>query len=125
MSDLDFPETCRIYPTTVDSYGRDVLGTPATVPCMYGQTTGYQHTDSQDAIAGTPWLALPGDDTFVQAHAFRLEEMVVEINPFDGSATAQRFKITSVTPVRDVLLANELQHVECELKKVETEAYVS
>jgi hypothetical protein len=125
MNDLDFPETCRIYPTTVDAYGKDVLGEPATVPCMYGQTTGYQHGSSQDAIVGTPWLALPGDDSFVQDHAFRLEEMIVEINPFGGSATSQRFKITSVTPARDVLLNNELKHVECELKKIETQADVS
>lgn len=125
MNDLDFPETCVIYPTTVDSYGQTVLGTPATVPCMYEQTTAYQHGSSQDAVVGTPRLALPADNAFLQAHAYRLEEMVVEVNPFGGSATAQRFKITSVTPARDVLLSNEVHHVECELKKVETEANVS
>lgn len=125
MNDLNFLETCKIYPTTVDAYGKPVLGTPATVPCMYEQTIAYQHSGSQDAVVGIPRLALPADNTFVLAHAYRLEEMVVEVNPFGASATAQRFKVTSVTPARDVLFGNEVHHVECDLKKIETEAYVS
>lgn len=125
MLDLTFPETCRIYPTTVDEYGQMVLGTPATVPCMYEQTTAYQHSGFQDAIVGTPRLALPPDDAFLQEHAYRLEEMVVEINPFGASATAQRFKIASVTPARDILLGNQVGHLECELKKIATESDVS
>lgn len=124
MNDLDFPESCLIYSTTVTDYGQTVLGDPVTVPCMYLQTTAYQHSSSQDAIVGTPRIALPGDDPFVIANAYRLEEMVVEINPFGASAATQRFKVTSVTPVRDVLLDNEVRHVECDLKKVETAAYV-
>lgn len=125
MNDLTFPETCRIYPTTVDEYGQTQLGTAVTVPCMYEQTTAYQHGNFQDAIVGTPRLALPADDVFLQDHAYRLEEMIVEINPFGGSATAQRFKITSVTPARDILLNNQVGHVECDLKKVSTEGDVS
>lgn len=119
MNDLAFPETCIIYETTVDNYGKTVLGTPHTVECMYLQTIGYQHGNSQDSLVGTPRLALPGDDAFLVASNFRIEEMIVEANPFGASAAAQRFKIVSVTPARDVLLDNEVRHVECELKKVE------
>jgi hypothetical protein len=119
MLQLDFQETCLIYPTTPNAYGQPVLGTPATVPCMYEQTTAYQHGSSQDAVTGAPRLVLPHDDDFVLAHAYRLEEMVVEVNPFGGSGVAQRFKIASVTPGRDLLLGNEVRHVECDLKKVE------
>lgn len=119
MNDLDFPETCLIYPTTVDSYGQTILGNPVTVPCMYLQTTAYQHGNSQDAVVGTPRIALPGDDDFLIANNYRLEEMVIEINPFGASAASQRFKVTSVTPARDVLLDNEVRHVECDLKKIE------
>jgi hypothetical protein len=123
--ELIFEDTCLIYPTTVDGYGHDVLGTPITVPCMYVQTTAYQHSSSQDAIVGTQRLALPAFDSFVLSQGYRLEGLVVEVNPFDGSGSAQRFKITSVTPARDILLGNEVHHVECDLKKIETEAYVS
>jgi hypothetical protein len=118
---LDFPDTCLIYPNgPLSISGRSSLGEPATVPCLYVQTTAYQHGSSQDAIVGTPVLALPPDDVFVLAHSYRLEEMVVEVNPFTGAAAGQRFKIASVTVARDVLLANEVQHIECELKKIET-----
>lgn len=125
MNELVFQETCQIYPTTVDEYGKDVLGTPAAVACMYEQNTAYQHSNSQDAVVGVPRLVLSADDAFVQEHAYRLEEMIVQVNPFGGSSTAQRFKIVSITPGRDLLLGNEVRHVECELKKIETAADVS
>lgn len=125
MRSLNFPDTCRIYPTTPDDYGQPIPGTPTTVPCLYEQTTAYQHSSSQDAITGTPRLVLPADDEFVQTNAYRLEEMIAEINPFGGPALAQQFKIVSVTPGRDVLLGNEVTHVECELKKIGTAPNVS
>lgn len=124
--ELDFSDTCLIYPGgTLDFYGQASLGTPATVPCLYVQRTAYQHGSSQDSIVGTPVLALPADDTFVLEHSYRLEEMVVEVNPFGASSSSQYFKITKVTPARDVLLGDEVQHVECELAKIEVAANVS
>lgn len=118
---LDFPDTCLIYPNgPLSISGRSALGEPTTVPCLYVQVTAYQHASSQDAITGTSVLALPPDDPFVLEHADRLEEMVVEVNPFNGVAAGQRFKIEKATPARDVLLGNEVQHIECELKKIET-----
>lgn len=125
IEDLIFQDTCTIYPTTVDDYGSEILGTPATVACLYEQTTAYQHGNSQDAIVGTPRLTLPSTDPFVLAHHYRLEEMVVQINPFGEDSSAQWFKITSASPARDTLLFNEVRHVECDLKKVKAETYVS
>lgn len=125
MIALPFRDTALFYPSTADDYGQDVLGDPTEVPCMFVQTTGYAHRGSQDAITGAPRIALPADHEFVTDRAYRLEGLIVEVNPFGGSGSAQRFKVSSVTPARDLLLANQLHHVECELQKVETESYVS
>lgn len=123
--DLIFRDTCQIYAPTPDDYGTPQLGTGTTVPCMFVQTTAYQHGASRDAITGISRLVLPGQNTFVLDHAYRLEEMVVEVNPFGAANSAQLFKITSVTPARDLLLFNEVHHVECDLKKIEISSYVS
>lgn len=122
---LDFKDSCTIWPTTADAYGKDVLGTPATVACLYQQNTTYQHSASQDAIGGTSRLVLPASDPFVLSHDYRLEEMIVEINPFGASAQTQTFKISDVTVGRDVLLNDEVKHVECQLQKIEVNASVS
>jgi len=123
--DLIFRDTCDIYAPTVDEYGTEQLGSPTSVPCLYVQTTAYAHGASRDEIVGVSKLVLPGSHQFLTAHAYRLEEMIVQVNPFGNIGAAQTFKITSVTPVRDLLLFNTVHHVECELKKVELAAYVS
>lgn len=118
--ELDFKDTCTFYPVTgVTSDGRAELGEGVEVPCLFEQTTAYQHVNSQDAIVGGPRLALPGNDPFVVSKAYRLEELVVEVNPWGGTDTAQRFKVASVTPAKDLLLDDLVRHVECELIKVE------
>lgn len=124
--DLDFKDTCLFYPTTIDDYGKEVLGTAeGPVPCIYEQTTGYQHGGSQDAIVSSSRLALPATNSYLEMLAYRLENQIVEINVFGGSADAQRFKVISVTPARDLLLGNETHHLECQLKKIEASSSVS
>lgn len=120
MRALEFKDVCTFYPVAgLTSDGRASLGDGVPVPCMFEQTTAYQHTNSQDAIVGVPRLILPADDPFVLARAYRLEELVVEVNLWGGTAGMQRFKVDSVTPGRDLLLGNEVTHVECDLVKVE------
>lgn len=120
MGELEFKDVCTFYPIDgLTTDGRAVQGDPVEVPCLFEQTTAYQHTNSQDAIVGGPRLVLPGDNAFVLAQAYRLEELVVDVNPWGGVSAMQRFKVTSVTPGKDLLLGNEVSHVECELQKVE------
>lgn len=123
--DLIFRDTCDIYAATVDEYGTQQLGEPTAVPCMFVQTTGYQHGASRDEINSTSRIAFPATHPFLTAHGYRLEEMIVQVNPFGNDGASQTFKITSVTPVRDLLLFNTVHHVECSLKKIEIGAYVS
>lgn len=123
MNDLCFNETVLIYPIRRDRYGTEVYQTPVEVPAIYVQSTGFAHSGNQDAITAGPSLYLPGDDDFVTAKGYRLEGMVVEVNPFDAPAHQQHFRITEVTPARDVLLDNRVRHVECALTKVTDFSY--
>lgn len=118
MIALDFKDSVVIYPVRKDGYGNDVADTGVTVPALYEQTTGYEHANNRDAVSGVSRLYLPANNEFVLARAQRLEGMVVKVNLFGGESVQQLFRIVSVTPVRDILLGNDLQHVECELRKI-------
>lgn len=123
--DLIYRDTCEIYNTAPDIDGTPQLGTGTIVCCLFVQTTAYSHGASRDSIGGVSRLVLPPYDPFVVGNAYRLEEMVVLLNPFGAANNAQLFKITSVTPVRDLLLYDQVHHVECALKKVSISQYVS
>jgi hypothetical protein len=123
--ELIYRDTCQIYETTPDEYGTPQLGTAYTLACLFVPTTAYSHGASRDTIGGTSRMVVPPNDPFVLAHAYRLEEMVVEYNPFGAANNVQLFKITSVTPVKDLLLYDQVRNVECALKKVEISQYVS
>jgi hypothetical protein len=125
MIALDFKDEALIYPVRKGGYGNDIPQAPVTVPALYEQTTGFEHANNQDAISSSSRLYLPGTDSFVLEHGERLEGMVVQINPFGTAGSEQYFRLTSVTPIRDILLGNQLQHVECELEKIDWSGYVS
>ena len=125
MIKLDFKDQALIYAVRKTGYGNDIPEAPAVVPALYEQTTGHEHASNQDAVSAASRLYLPGDDPFVLAHGERLEGMIVQINPFGAVASQQYFRLGSITPVRDILLGNQLQHVECDLSKVEDFSYVS
>lgn len=117
MIRLDFKDQAVIYPVTSSGYGDDVFGTPHTVPALYEQTTGFSHGNSQDAVSAASHIYLPGDDSFILENAGRLEGMILMVNPLGADDSQQYFRISSVTPARDILLGNQLQHVECNLTK--------
>lgn len=123
MNDLCFNETVLIYPTRRSNYGDEVYEEPVEVPAIYVQSTSYSHSGNQDAITAGPLLYMPGDDEFVVAKGFRLEGMVVAVNPFGAAEHQQHFRITDVEPVRDILLDNRVRHVECALSKVTDFSY--
>lgn len=116
---LCFKDTVNIFKVRKDEYGNDVPQSAVAVPALYEQVTGFEHGNNRDSVSSASRLYLPGDDEFVVENGQRLEGMVVQINPFGAEGSEQYFRISNVTPVRDILLCNEVQHVECDLRKVE------
>lgn len=129
---LDFKDTVTLYSVRKNTYGGDVLDEGTEVPALVIQTTAFSRGSRADVIgagAGTQakgtMLYLPPDDEFVVTHDQRLEGMVAQVDIYDGVSAQQFYRITGVTPVRDILLDNEVQHVEVELSKIEGFSYVS
>jgi hypothetical protein len=115
--ELSYNETVTIFNPTSDNYGKDVLGNGTALKCVFEQTTGFQHGGHQDSIVGVSRIYLDPNSNFVIDNGYRLEGMIVKINPFGADAASQYFRIISVTAGRDVLQNNKVRHVECELSK--------
>lgn len=119
MAGLCFKDIANIYKVRKDGYSNDIPEAAVPVPAIYEQATGFAHGDHQDAVTSGSRLFLPADHSFVTTNGYRLEGMVAQVNLFGFDGTEQYFRITSVTPIRDTLLCNEVQHVECSLEKLE------
>lgn len=118
MIPLVFHDTATLYFPTPDDYGTETLGSGASVPAILEQRIGVAHSNNQDSLDGGSILYLPADNATVVANHYRLEGAIVVVNPFGENADDQYFRITNASPLRDFLLDNEVQHIECDLQKV-------
>jgi hypothetical protein len=116
---LNFRDTIKLYRLRKDGYGDDSPEEAVELNGMYEQVTGYEHASNRDGINAASRLYLPANNDFLLEVGYRLEGMKVQINPYDAAGAQQFFRISTVTPVRDILLCNQVQHVECDLVKVE------
>src|SRR5688572_12726607 len=87
------------------------------VNVVFIQNTAFLHTDNQDAIDSDGVIYSDPQNTFIKENAYRLEGMVVKIEMFGSSSDASWYKITQVAINRDHLLGNNIDNVECLLKK--------
>lgn len=119
-----FQDSCTLYSVTTDKWGNDVPDNSAVMPCTFVQRTDIVHANFRDTITADSFLYLPVND-FTSDNFYRLEGMRTIVNPFGNSDSQQYFKITSVTAARDVLLDNQVEHIECGLAKIGAFDYVS
>lgn len=89
----------------------------AAVSVVFLQNTGLSHGAYQDAITSDAIMYVDPEDGFVQSHFYRLEDMFVLAPLFGATDPEGWYKIESVTVNRDHLLSNEIDNVECALKK--------
>lgn len=116
---LRFNEIITLYKPTTNDYGKDVLGTGEEVKALYEQITGHEHGNFQDSLSGTSRLYLDASNQFLLDNAYRLEGMILKINPFNATDSDQYFRITACIVGRDMLRYNQVRHVECELQKTD------
>lgn len=118
MMELEYNDTAWIYPRTVGDYGEYIPGTAVEVACKFIQRVGESHGAFQDSVTSASRIYLPADTDLFTDEGYRLEGLIVKVNPFDAEGAEQFFQITNVVPARDVLLDNQIRHVECDLEKV-------
>lgn len=114
---MRFSDTVTLYDVTEDGYGDKTLDEGTEVPAAFEQIISKPHGDNQDAIVSSSRLYLPADDEFLVSRGYRLEGLLAKVNVLEGVDTQQFFRITTVSPIRDTLLNNEVTHVECDLDK--------
>lgn len=123
---LDYNETLTFYKVTTGGYrGTKIVEDSADVPCVFVQGTGMINSAFQENVEADA-LAYPDfENDFIVENANRLEGMYVLANVYGGEDNASWFKIESVAVNRDHLLGNQIDNIECRLKKSAKLPFVS
>lgn len=115
---LNYPDTLEFYEVKSSGYrGTKEVVEFADVPCIFIQGTGLQSQNSQDNIDADAICYPKIDHEFITERANRLEGIYVHAILFDGESAKSWYKIESVVVNRDHLLNNEIDNIECRLKK--------
>lgn len=115
---MPFSDAVTLYEVTYsEDYGKPTLASATTVNASFEQNTGMAHANFQDAVTSDARLYLDPDNAFLTSRAYRIEGLIAKVNLFSGTDRDQYFEITNVAVIRDTLLGNTVQHVECGLKK--------
>ncbi len=126
---LEYRDVVTIYQTVKNAYGTDSL--PSSGDVLYSlkgmlvQVMNFGHSNYQDGISAATILHLPPDDPFLLERGFRIEGLIVKVDPYGAPADSQYFRLGPVNVARDVLLNNEVHNVECALTKVAGLNYAS
>lgn len=119
MVDLDYKDTVQVVKThiTTDGYGTEIIEEIADVEALFISNTGWQHGSFQTDVTSDAEVYLNPENDFIVANAYRLEGMYVVSNRFGDSEPLAWYKITQVIIGEDKLLGNEIDNVNCQLKK--------
>lgn len=114
----NYQDEATFYKVIPGSYGNKKIVTEAeSVALMFLQNTGFLHSQSQDVINANAAAFIDPENDFVKNNYIRLEGMYVAISLFGAPHEISWFKVTSVTINRDILLTNQIDNVQIELKK--------
>lgn len=116
---LPYSDTVTIVSITTTGYGDEkVVNSYDDVTGTFLQGVGYSRNASQEVRnADAVFYPNPTED-FVVNNYMRLEGMYIIANFFGGSDDNAWYRITSCVVNRDHLLDNEIDNIECGLKKV-------
>lgn len=116
---IDYKDTVRVIKTTItnDGYGTEIIDEVEDVNGLFITNTGWIHGNFQTEITSDAEVYLDPENEFVSENAYRLEGMYVVANPFGSSEELAWYKITQVIVGEDKLLDNQIDNVNCQLKK--------
>lgn len=116
--ELDYPDTSTFVVVQSGEYGNSkTMLEQFDVPVIFLQATQFRHTSFQDQVDADAVCYPDFTNEFIVDHVNRLEGMYV-LEPLYGAADSIAwYKITQVVVNRDHLLDNEIDNIECRLKK--------
>lgn len=124
---LDYKDTVQLISTKLasDGYGTEIVDEVHDVQALFLTNTGWQHSNFQTSVTSDAEIYLDPEDEWVIENAYRLEGMYVLANRFGSSDGESWYKITQTIVGEDKLLDNEIDNVNCQLKKTAEVKYVS
>jgi hypothetical protein len=125
MIGLDYKDSISLVDPVIDEYGSEKIGQVETVPALYIQRTGFVHAANQDDITSDGQIYIDPEHWFVVENVYRLEELLVIANSFNGSSSQAWYRIERVVVGQDKLLGNQIDNIKLELKKTTELNYVS
>lgn len=116
---LDYKDTVRLISTqlTSDGYGTEIVDEVHDVQALFLSNTGWQHGNFRTEILADAEVYLDPEDPFVIENAYRLEGMYILAERFGSDEDASWYKIEQVIVGEDKLLDNQIDNVNCQLKK--------
>lgn len=127
MVDLDYKDTVQLVTVRLssDGYGTELIDQVHDVPALFIANTGRTRGGNQTIITSDASVYLDPESDIVQSLHNRLEGMLLIARPFGVSRPEAWYRIETVAVGQDKLLGNEIDNIECFLKKSTEIPYVS
>jgi hypothetical protein len=116
---LNYPDLVTFYKATTTGYrGSKVVTAEENVDCFFLQNTGFTEGGFQEQTNSDAVCYPNPKNSFIKNNKNRLEGMYIVTSITEEDKSQNWYKIISVTVNKDHLLENEIDNIECNLKKV-------
>jgi len=125
--ELDYKDTVQLVKVkrSSDGYATEVIDELVDVNALFLANTGWVHGQNQSGVTSDAQVYLDPENDFVLDNYNRLEGMLLIYNKFGEDEGDAWYRIESVIVGEDKLLDNQIDNIQCSLKKTTEINYVS
>lgn len=117
---IKFKDTIKLVITSQpNGYGDVSVESLVDLKCLFTESTGAMHSNHVDIINSDAYAYIDFTNDIVVQKAFRIENMYVIANIFNGIESKSWYKIRKVTVSRKKLTCNTIDNVRIYLNKCE------
>ena len=111
-------DTLSLVERVSDGYGDKSVIVATQVKCLFLQSTGSSHSNNTDITSSDAHVYIDETDPALTAKGYKIEGMLVNINPFGANGDECWYKITRVVIGQRKLIDNKVDNVHAYLQKV-------
>lgn len=111
-------DTCTLIELVSDGFGDKSVDEIASVDCLFLQNSGKSHSGNVDIAESDAHIYLDIDNPAVKGRGYRLEGMLIQINPFGADVNETYYEIKKVVVGQRKLTTNTVDNVHAFLQKV-------
>lgn len=117
---IKLKDTIKLVITSApNGYGDTTVESLVDLKCLFNQSTGSTHNQHIDYINSDASAYIDFNNVEVVNRAYRLEDMYIIANLFNGSESESWYKISRVVIARKKLTCNKIDNVRIYLDKSE------